>query len=77
MTKQITVVLSAGPRQEFQSPWLSEERFEEDYAQVVAAQQKGGHDLLTLPWLSVRGGTILAVHVTEHEDQPVTVASWE
>jgi hypothetical protein len=79
MAKQITVQLSAGPKQEIHSPLLSAEQFEKDYAQIVAAQKKGGFELLTLPWLSVRGGAILAVHVSEEaaESAPPAVASWE
>ena len=79
MSKQITVVLSAGRQQEFHSPLLSDEQFEDDYARIVAAQEQGGHELLTLTWLSVRQGTILAVHLTEEDEDrgPVRVARWE
>jgi hypothetical protein len=78
MAKQITVLLTAGPRQEVPSPALFEEQAEHDYAQIVAAQQAGGAELLTLPWISVRGGMILAVQVEDVADPSLPrVASWK
>ncbi len=78
MAKQITVLLSAGPRREIPSPALSDEQAELDFAQICAAQEAGGVAMLTLPWLSVRGGAIVAVHVEDAADPSLpTVASWQ